>query len=348
MDSRVSLQDVADRAGVHRSTVSLALRDHPRISADVRQRVKRIAQDLGYRMNPLVAALMQSRRNGRAVRQAVLAYVTNYPTRFGWRPPHHDRPDYFPGAAARAEELGFKLEHFWLAEPGMTPERLSDILSTRGVYGLFVGRLPPGQDSLRLLWERFSCVALGRTLRSPTLHYVTEDHFAHATLAFERMLRHGYHRIGFVFSEPDDSPRVGDRWLGGVMRAQLHLPARDRIPPFLFREGRDNAAAFTRWFGRCRPDALLVTHIDPAIEWLQHMGLSVPGDVGMATITNDHLERGWAGVCCEPRKLGALAAEMLVGLMHRREAGIPENPHEVLLMGDWRDGWTLPDRSGGA
>jgi len=95
VNPKATLQDVATRVGVHRTTVSLALRDHPRIPAATRERVKTAAAKLGYRSNPLVSALMKSRRSGRAVKHVALAYVTNYPTRFGWRPPHHDRPDYF-------------------------------------------------------------------------------------------------------------------------------------------------------------------------------------------------------------------------------------------------------------
>jgi hypothetical protein len=91
MPAHATLQDVATRTGVHRTTVSLALRDHPRIPAETRARVRAAAEALGYRINPLVSALMQSRRTGRAVKHVTLAYVTNYPTRYGWRPPHHDR-----------------------------------------------------------------------------------------------------------------------------------------------------------------------------------------------------------------------------------------------------------------
>src|SRR6185312_16192999 len=129
MSAKTTLQEVADRAGVHRSTVSLALRDHPRISESVRRKIQSLAQQLGYRINPLVSALMQSRRSGRAVKHLTLAYVTNYPTRYGWRPEHHDRPDLFPGAADRARDFGYRLEHCWLAEPGMTAERFCDILT---------------------------------------------------------------------------------------------------------------------------------------------------------------------------------------------------------------------------
>ena len=127
----MTLQDVADRAGVHRSTVALALRDHPRIPADTRELIRALAEKLGYRQNPLVAALMRSRRSGNAVKHGTLAFLTNYPTRDGWRPIHHNRPDFFPGAVARAKDFGYKLEHFWLGEPGMTPARLSAILRAR-------------------------------------------------------------------------------------------------------------------------------------------------------------------------------------------------------------------------
>ena len=170
MPAPATLQDVAEKAGVHRSTVSLALRDNHRISAEVRAKIQRIADELGYRSNPLVTALMRSRRTRRAPRHVVLAYVTDYPTRYGWRPPHHDRPDYFPGAAARASELGYKLEHFWLGEPGMTPARFAQILASRGINGLLIGRLPPGKDEIQLPWEQCSAVALGLTLTKPDQH----------------------------------------------------------------------------------------------------------------------------------------------------------------------------------
>src|SRR5690606_14997370 len=125
---------------------------------------------LGYRINPLVSALMQSRRTHREVERLSLAFITNYPTRYGWRPPYHDRPDFFPGAEARAHDFGYHLEHFWLAEPGMTPARLGDILTVRGIHGIILNRLPPGQRRLDLAWERFSCVALGMTLCEPVLN----------------------------------------------------------------------------------------------------------------------------------------------------------------------------------
>lgn len=342
MRSKFTLQDVAERAGVHRSTVSLALRDHPRISPEVRQRVREIAQELGYRINPLVAALMSSRRSGQTPRDTVLAYVTNYPTRYGWRPPHHDRPDFFPGAAERAKDFGCRLEHFWLAEPGMTATRFCDILTTRGIHGVILGRLPPGQGNLDLLWQRYSCVALGLTLRSPLLHHVTENHFDTMWQAMQRCWERGYRRVGFVFSEANDSPRVGDRWMGAFLSQQHHWPPSNRLP--LCAEVPVDAATFGVWFKKTRPDAVIATHGTHVVRWLKEMGLSVPGDVAVVDLEG-RPESSLAGVRYDPAKVGALAVEMLLGLMHRNEKGVPDDQHEIVLTGVWHDGTTLPARS---
>lgn len=341
MPAKATLQDVAKRAGVHRSTVSLALRDHPRISQPVRKRIQAIAAKMGYRINPLVAALMQARRTRRTERHVVLAYVTNHPTRYGWRPPHHNRPDYFPGATARARDFGYKLEHFWLAEPGMTPTRFADILVTRGINGLLIGRLPPGCSQIDLPWERFSAVALGLTLHTPRLHHVTENHYASAKQSMIRCIERGYRRIGFVFSEANDSPRVGERWLGAYLHQQLRLEEKDRLPPFLFTDGVDNAEPFHTWFRRHQPDALLVTHATPVINWLAQIGKKVPRDIGIVALVNDHPDLNHSGVHFDPAKLGALGIEMLIGLMHRSDTGVPADQHEVLLTGEWLEGGTL-------
>lgn len=326
---------------MHRTTVSLSLRDHPRIPAETRDRIKAIANKLGYRINPLVSALMQSRRSGKPVKHATLAYVTNYPTRWGWLPEHHDRPNFFPGAAQRAQDFGYKLEHFWLGEPGMTSKRFCDMLSARSINGLIIGRLPPGQNSLDLEWNRFSCVALGMTLRSPILHHVTENHFDTVWHAMERCRERGYRRVGILFPDGNDSPRVGDRWLGAYFTQQLKCPARDRVP--LCSEHPATEDQFRTWFKKHRPDAILVNNARLLIQWLTNLGLEVPRDVGIVSLEHRR-DFECTGMYYDPAKIGGLAIEMLIGLMHRNETGVPSVQHEILLTGEWREHRMLPPR----
>ena len=124
---------------------------------------------------------------------------------------------------------------------------------------------------------------------------------------------------------------------------QRQFPLADRLPPCPAVPADE--PSFRAWFRRVRPDALLANHGRPVLAWLERMGQRVPHDVGLIDLAGDHPELACAGVYYDPAKLGALAVEMLIGLMHRNETGIPADQHEVLLNGEWRDGKTLPARN---
>ncbi|WP_291860532.1 helix-turn-helix domain-containing protein, partial [Marinilabilia sp.] len=55
----VSLKDLADELNVSASTVSRALKDHPDISLEMRQKVKRLAELRQYSPNPLAMGLLK-------------------------------------------------------------------------------------------------------------------------------------------------------------------------------------------------------------------------------------------------------------------------------------------------
>jgi LacI family transcriptional regulator len=64
---RVTLQVIAERLAVSTATVSLALRDSPVVAQATRQRVQRVARELGYIYNRSAASLRTSRTNILAV-----------------------------------------------------------------------------------------------------------------------------------------------------------------------------------------------------------------------------------------------------------------------------------------
>lgn len=57
------MRDVADAAGVSAQTVSRALRDHPNVQPETKQRVREAARRLGYRRNATARALVTGRSN---------------------------------------------------------------------------------------------------------------------------------------------------------------------------------------------------------------------------------------------------------------------------------------------
>jgi DNA-binding LacI/PurR family transcriptional regulator len=63
MRRSVSIQDIAQAAGVSHATVSRALRDNPLISSEVRQNIQRLANEMGYTPNAVAQSLKGQRSN---------------------------------------------------------------------------------------------------------------------------------------------------------------------------------------------------------------------------------------------------------------------------------------------
>ena len=59
MQRRPTLNDVAERAGVSRALVSIVMRDAPGASEQTRERVRRVADELGYRPDPRARRLRE-------------------------------------------------------------------------------------------------------------------------------------------------------------------------------------------------------------------------------------------------------------------------------------------------
>lgn len=74
--SNVTLRDIARELDVSHATVSLALRDHARISVETRLRVRMKADEMGYRQDPMLSALSHYRSARREIpRQTALAWI---------------------------------------------------------------------------------------------------------------------------------------------------------------------------------------------------------------------------------------------------------------------------------
>src|SRR5215212_8804577 len=105
--AHVTFRQIAKASGLAVATVSYALRNHPKIPPATIARVRAVADGLGYRPNPRVAALMAHIRRARPVASGDrIAFV--------WlsRPGPYLR--MHEGAKQRAQQLGYALEDFVL------------------------------------------------------------------------------------------------------------------------------------------------------------------------------------------------------------------------------------------
>lgn len=335
-DGRVSMRDVAAQAGVSRSAVSLALQGHPSIPALTRDRVLAAARRLGYRKNPLVAALMSVRRSratGLSTR-ASLAYLTCHVPPDAWRQAASLRR-FHAAASARAAELGFSLDEFSLGDPTMRPERLAALLRARGIHGVLVAPLPGEQTRLEFDVADFATVGLGLSVRTPAIDRVGDDHFFAAQLAYERCRALGYRRIGLALAA-NISRRLENRWWSGFLVAQQHVPARVRIPALMPETREEIPAQLGDWIARHRIDAVIFS--------LRHEEnlACAPAGVGLVSLSVQDASGRVAGIRQNEHQIGQEAIELLAAKLHRWSTGADVSPRLILVRGTWCDGLSAP------
>lgn len=335
----VTLRDVAEKAGVSVMTVSRVLRNQRNISAETREKVNQIARELGYRPNPMVSALMSYRRSARrTVTYTSLAYITAFPTRQEWRE-NKLYFEFFEGARAGADRHGFQLEEFWLREPGMTTERLSQILYNRNVPGLLIAPLPVSQGHLRLDWDKFSAVTIGYSLARPLLHRAVNHQFRSMRMAVRKLRKLGYKRLGLAMSASYDS-RVDHQWSGSFLAERERFDRGEQVPLFLLEDDEWNEANFVKWFRKNKPDVILCQQPE-ILEWLDKLKVKVPDDVGIAHLNCPDDSGEFAGIYQNGRVIGEVAIDFLVGMVQRNERGVPDLAHSILVEGTWVDGKTI-------
>ncbi len=344
--ARVSLRDIGKLLGVSHVTVSLALRNNPRISKAVREKIQQVALELGYQPDPMLTALAQYRR-GKAVTpiSAVIAWIN------AWSPAkklrsYKEFDAYWLGASKAAAKFGYRLEEFQLGA-GYTPERLHQILTARGIRGILLPPQRPHPNWGAFPWENYSVVRFGRSLKTPETHVVTADQVANTMLAFQKIRERGYQRIGFVTHEISSLER-GHLFEAGYLMAQRSVPKSQRLPICTIGEGprTGRADAVTAWHKRHQPDAIF-TDTGDMPEILKRVGLRVPGDVALAVTTLLDSSAD-AGIDQHPEEIGRVGFLMLNSLINDGARGIPPIFRQNLVEGSWVDGSMLPDKGGGA
>lgn len=332
------MQDVAAAAGVSRMAVSYALRNDPQIAAHTRRRIMEIADQMGYRPDPLIQRLSAHLAGARrSAHVGCLAYITNDRTRDYWR----SMPAYltaFDAAVKRAGKLGYRLEEFWLKEPGMTGAKLSRILTNRGIPGLIVAPIPIGSKSLGLKWQDFASAALGYSMARPLVHRAVNHQLNTALEALRQLALLGYQRIGLCVSREQNS-RVNHAWEHALLFHHSRIAARRRIHPHMPAEV--SRANILRWVESEKPDCLLIH--DPRIrEFLEEAGHRVPRDIGLAMLdVNPSIQPEFAGMNQQHDAIGTACVDIVVAQIHRNEHGLPATPRTVMIDGIWLPGSTV-------
>ncbi len=206
MDKHVTLKDIAVKTGFSTITVSKALRDHPDISENTRQFIKKIAADLGYVKNASATSL----RTGATCKLAlIIGDITNP----------------FFGILARHVEQHAKKEGYTIIvmNTDEVPEKELDAVKaaiSSNVDGVLIVPCQKDDAAIRLMESRnLPYVLIGRHFPEITSHTVTIDDYSGGYQATKHLLEQGYTRILMLNADPDLTASA-DRFRG---YQQAHL-----------------------------------------------------------------------------------------------------------------------------
>ena len=176
---KVTIAEVASRAGVGVATVSRVLNGSPAVSEETRTKVRAIIDELGYEPSAAARALSTGRTR-------TVGVVTPFFT----QPSVVER---LRGVSREITEGGYQLVLFDLAKP----DRLARLPVGGRIDGLLCVSMCPSEADLARLRAANIAVALV-DYEHPELPSVAIDDVAGGRLAAEHLLELGHHRIAFV------------------------------------------------------------------------------------------------------------------------------------------------------
>ena len=272
---KLTLEDVAKLAGVHRSTVSRVINDSPNVSPEVRKRVQKVVQSTGYLPNAAARSLASQRSNmiGLVLPRSVSSFFTD---------------PFFPqltqGIAFGCNNNNQTLSLF-LAGNREDEEKILPRISRRGFLdGILIQAGRPEELLIdRLTRSNIPNVIIGRPFISDGLSFIDIDNINAAQKGTRHLIELGYQRIATITGNHDSTVTI-DR-LEGYKKA-LNEAGRE-FDPEMVAEGDFSELSGYRAMKTLlakKPDALFVQSDIMAVgamRAMQEIGIRTPEDVAI-------------------------------------------------------------------
>ncbi|MFC9914548.1 LacI family DNA-binding transcriptional regulator [Streptomyces sp. NPDC127197] len=173
------MADVAEKAGVSRALVSIVFRDQPGASQETRERVLRVANEIGYR--PDNAARLLARGRSRTLGVMFTAH-------------HTFHADLLEGIYGEAERLGYDVLLSATAPGRGESKAVESLLGHRCEAVILLGTDAASAD-LDALGRRTVAVAVGRRVPGARLDSVHSAESKGIRQAMDHLVELGHHRI---------------------------------------------------------------------------------------------------------------------------------------------------------
>lgn len=333
------MADIARLAGVHQTTVSLALRDHPAISEKTRARIHELARTLGYAPDPALDAFNFYRLAHQPLRSApAIAFVTDLGSG-DWKE-STSRRELFSGAKAAAEKMGFVFERFHIGAQELSPLRLESILRSRNIECAIFASLTLQTEDLPLDWSRICALKVESFHVHPALDIISPNHRQAGRLAFSQLWSLGYRRIGLLLSSEEERRLAELPRIGYLTECDLRA-AIDDIP-VLYVGGPDDPQ-IEPWLAEYRVDAVM-SDSGRTLTALHRRLASAKHRTAFAALDTSDCPPEIAGVKLNHAAVGNAAVELLEIRRYTHQHGLPRKMGMTFLPISWRGGASAPPR----
>lgn len=306
----MTLEHIAELAGVSRSTVSRVVNDDPNVHAATRERVWQIIREHDFYPNTAARALASRRSHiiGLMIPQALHTVFSD---------------PYFPtliqGIAAASEQRGYYLMLSLMLR--QSDDTFGRLIGAGHMDGLIVASaLTEDHFVQRLLDENFPFVLIGRSPNHAEITTIDADNVRGASMAAQYLARLGYARIATITGPLNMNAAIDRRegFLLGLRALGIDVPAA------YIQEGD-----WSEWSGTQAMERLLRTQPPPeavfaasdimaigAYKTIRTAGLRVPEDIALVGFDDvpmaSAVEPPLTTVRQPIERLGHLAASTLI------------------------------------
>ena len=328
MAGKVTLQDIGRRLGLSNTTISLALRDHPRISSATKARVKALIEELKYEPDQTARALVMGRAS-------LIGVVV----------PNSSDPYYAEVFRGIEDAVRVANYHVLLANGSYDldayAQRVAEMKSLR-VGGVLIAppvyhdkaQLPPFLQDLRE--RKFPVVLINRRLKPALFHQVSADYTAGVKQVIETLASLGHRRVAYISGEPALLP-IRQRFADFERYAARHQF--DSEPSLVVSSELTSpggyAACRRLWSALERKPTAIVTFSDSvaigALRFLLDNKVQVPADVSLVSFdgipAGEFTHPSIATVGTPMYEIGKKAFELLMDLIANEQY----EPQDVVL-----------------
>ncbi|MBN1873638.1 MAG: LacI family DNA-binding transcriptional regulator [Anaerolineae bacterium] len=279
----ITMEDVARRAGVAKSTVSLALNNRPGVSPELKEAILKASSELGYSL---------PRQRAAKSAEGCFVAILHHEDDVGRRRPTELYLNYLSGIKTCLQEKNVNFSLFADYRESQTNLGFY-LLSTDGLAPdglILMGTVARRNEPLvqRLLKEETPFVVLGRNWPDLPISTVSQDHHQQALLALTHLYQLGHRTIAFLAQNSD---RKHD-WFDWRLKCykefmQQHYGKVDETLITLGDNGEDAAKTLLAH----RPDTTAIFAINDlraveAMPGVYEAGYKIPADISIIGLDN--------------------------------------------------------------